>query len=57
MAVYFDGFSTKITWGVRLVIIHLIERISSLSFKMNFTCANNEAQYETTITDLFTTKN
>lgn len=39
-----------------MVIIDLIERVSVLSFKLNFSCTNNKVKYEAAITDLLTAK-
>ena len=50
----FDGSSTTNSGGTGVVLYHNGEEIVELSFKLEFPCSNNIAEYETYLTGLAT---
>ena len=48
----FDGFSTTQSGGVRVVLYHEEDKAMVLSFKLEFSCSNNMAEYEAYLTRL-----
>ena len=48
----FDGFSTTQSGGVRVVLYHEEDKAMVLSFKLEFPCSNNTAEYEAYLTRL-----
>ena len=48
----FDGFSTTQSGGVRVVLYHEEDKAMVLSFKLEFPCSNNMAEYEAYLTRL-----
>ncbi|KAI5351295.1 hypothetical protein L3X38_004186 [Prunus dulcis] len=53
---YFDGSSTSEGGGAGVVLINPEGQATSLSFKLNFTCMNNAAEYEAFIMGMSTAK-
>ena len=51
----FDGSSTAQPRGMRVVLYHEEDKVVTLSFKLEFPCSNNMAEYETYLTGLATT--
>ena len=51
----FDGSSTTQSGGVGVVLYHEEDKVVVLSFKLEFSCSNNTAEYETYLTELATT--
>jgi len=51
----FDGSSTAQSRGVRVVLYHEEDEAVALSFKLEFPCSNNTAEYEAYLTGLVTT--
>ena len=52
----FDGSSTTQSGGVRVVLYHEEDKAVALSFKLEFSCSNNTAEYEAYLTGLATAK-
>ena len=52
----FDGFSTIQSGGVGVVLYHKEDKVVALSFKLEFSCSNNTAEYEAYLTGLATAK-
>ena len=50
----FDGFSTTQSGGVGIVLYHEEDKAMALSFKLEFPCSNNTAEYEAYLTGLVT---
>ena len=50
----FDGFSTAQSEGVGVVLCHEEDEAVALSFKLEFPCSNNTAEYEAYLTGLIT---
>ena len=50
----FDGSSTTHSGGVRVVLYHEENKAVTLSFKLEFPCSNNTAEYEAYLTGLAT---
>ena len=50
----FDGSSTIHSRGVRVVLYHEEDKAMTLSFKLEFPCSNNTAEYEAYLTRLAT---
>ena len=50
----FDGFFMAHSGGARIVLYHEGEEVVALSFKLDFPCSNNTAEYETYLTGLAT---
>ena len=50
----FDGSSTTHSGGVGVVLYHEEDKAVALSFKLEFPCLNNTAEYETYLTGLAT---
>ena len=50
----FDGFSTTQSGGVGVVLYHDENKAVALSFKLEFPCSNNTAEYEAYLTGLAT---
>ena len=50
----FDGSSTAQSRGVRVVLYHKEDEAVALSFKLEFPCSNNMAEYEAYLTGLAT---
>ncbi|XP_075665073.1 uncharacterized protein LOC142634671 [Castanea sativa] len=50
----FDGSSTTQSGGVRVVLYHEENEVVALSFKLEFPCSNNTAEYEAYLTGLAT---
>ena len=50
----FDGFSTTQLGGVGIVLYHEEDKAMALSFKLEFPCSNNTAEYEAYLTGLVT---
>ena len=50
----FDGFSTTQSEGVGVVLYHEEDKALALSFKLEFPCSNNMAEYEAYLTGLVT---
>ena len=48
----FDGSSTTQSRGVRVVLYHEEDEAIALSFKLEFPCSNNTAEYEAYLTGL-----
>ena len=48
----FDGFSTTQSRGVGVVLYHEEDKAVVLSFKLEFPCSNNTAEYEAYLTRL-----
>ena len=51
----FDGSSTTHSGGVGVVLYHNGEETVTLLFKLEFSCSNNIAEYEASLTGLATT--
>ena len=51
----FDGSSTTHSGGVGVVLYHEEDKVEVLSFKLEFPCSNNTAEYEAYLTGLATT--
>ena len=51
----FDGSSTTHSWGVRVVLYHEEDKAVALSFKLEFPCLNNTAEYKAYLTGLVMT--
>ena len=51
----FDGSSTTQSGGVGVVLYHEEDKNVALSFKLEFLCSNNTAEYEAYLTKLATT--
>ena len=51
----FDGSSTTHSGGVGVVLYHEEDKVVALSFKLEFPCSNNTAEYEAYLTGLATT--
>ena len=51
----FDGFSMANFRGAGIVLYHEKEEAVALSFKLEFPCSNNTAEYEAYLTGLATT--
>ena len=51
----FDGSSTTQSGGVGVVLYHEEDKAVGLSFKLEFLCSNNTAEYEAYLTGLATT--
>ena len=51
----FDGSSIAQPRGMRVVLYHEEDKVVTLSFKLEFPCSNNMAEYETYLTGLATT--
>ena len=51
----FDGSSTTLSGGVRVVLYHEEDKAIELSFKLEFPYSNNTAEYEAYLTGLATT--
>ena len=52
----FDGSSTTQSGGVGVVLYHEEDKAVALSFKLEFSCSNNTAEYEAYLTGLATAK-
>ena len=50
----FDRSSTTQSGGVGVVLYHKEDKVVALSFKLEFSCSNNTAEYETYLTGLAT---
>ena len=50
----FDGSSTTHSGGVGVVLYHEEDKAVALSFKLEFPCSNNTAEYEAYLTGLAT---
>ena len=50
----FDGSSTTQLGGVRVVLYHEEDKVVALSFKLEFPCSNNMAEYEAYLIGLAT---
>nr|XP_023923137.1 uncharacterized protein LOC112034555 [Quercus suber] len=50
----FDGSSTAQSGGVRVVLYHEEDKAVALSFKLEFPCSNNTAEYEAYLNGLAT---
>ena len=50
----FDGSSTTQLGGVEVVLYHEEDKVVALSFKLEFSCSNNTAEYEAYLTRLAT---
>ena len=50
----FDGSSTTQSGGVGVVLYHEEDEVVALSFKLEFPCSNNTAEYEAYLTGLAT---
>ena len=50
----FDGSSTAQLGGMEVVLYHEEEEAVALSFKLEFPCSNNTAEYEAYLTGLVT---
>ena len=50
----FDGFSTTQSRGVGVVLYHEEDKAVALSFKLEFPCSHNTAEYEAYLTKLAT---
>ena len=50
----FDGSSTTQSGGVGVVLYHEEDKVIALSFKLEFPCSNNMAEYEAYLTGLAT---
>ena len=50
----FDGSSTTQSGGVGVVLYHEEDKVVALSFKLEFPCSNNTAEYEAYLTELAT---
>ena len=50
----FDGSSTTHSGGMGVVLYHEEDKAVTLSFKLEFLCSNNTAEYETYLTGLVT---
>ena len=50
----FDGSSTTQSEGVGIVLYHEEDEAIALSFKLEFPCSNNMAEYEAYLTGLAT---
>ena len=50
----FDGFSTTQFRGMGVALYHEEEKAVALSFKLEFPCSNNTAEYEAYLTGLAT---
>ena len=48
----FDGSCTTQLGGVRVVLYHEEDKAVALSFKLEFPCSNNTAEYEAYLTGL-----
>ena len=48
----FDGSSTTHSRGVGVVLYHEEDKAVALSFKLEFPCSNNTAEYEAYLTEL-----
>ena len=48
----FDGSSTIQSGGVGVVLYHEEDKVMALSFKLEFPCSNNTAEYEAYLTGL-----
>ncbi|CAL8089328.1 unnamed protein product [Prunus armeniaca] len=53
---YFDGSSTSKGGGAGVVLINLDGHATTLSFKLDFPCTNNVAEYEAFVMGLFTAR-
>ena len=51
----FDGSSTAHSRGVGIILYHEEDEATTLSFKLEFSCSNNTAEYEAYLTGLATT--
>ena len=51
----FNGSSTTQSGGMGVVLYHEEDKVVTLSFKLEFPCSNNMAEYETYLTGLATT--
>ena len=50
----FDGSSTTHSGGIGVVLYHEANKAVALSFKLEFPCLNNTAEYESYLTGLAT---
>ena len=50
----FDGSSTTQSGGMRVVLYYEEDKVIALSFKLEFSCSNNTAEYEAYLTELAT---
>ena len=50
----FDGSSTTQSGGMEVVLYHEEDKVVALSFKLEFSCSNNTAEYEAYLTELGT---
>ena len=50
----FDGSSTTQSGGVGVVLYYEEDKVIALSFKLEFSCSNNTAEYEAYLTELAT---
>ena len=50
----FDGSSTANSRGIGVVLYHNSEETAALSFKLEFLCSKNTAEYEAYLTGLAT---
>ena len=50
----FNGSSTTQSGGMRVVLYHEEDKVVALSFKLEFPCSNNMAEYEAYLTELAT---
>ena len=50
----FNGSSTTQSGGVEVVLYHEEDKVVALSFKLEFSCSNNTAEYEAYLTGLAT---
>ena len=50
----FNGSSTTQSGGVEVVLYHEEDKAVALSFKLEFSCSNNKAEYEAYLTGLAT---
>ena len=48
----FDGSSTTQSRGVGVVLYHEEDKVMALTFKLEFSCSNNTAEYEAYLTGL-----
>ncbi|CAL8992276.1 unnamed protein product [Prunus brigantina] len=53
---YFDGSSTSKSGGAGVVLISTDGQVTTLSFKLNFSCTNNAAKYEAFIIGMSTAR-
>ena len=51
----FDGSSTTQSGGVGVVLYYEKDKVIALSFKLEFSCSNNTAEYEAYLIELATT--